>query len=108
MEIPGDGILLQGFSVTIDESSMTGEPKTMNKECLEKCLAKKIELESKGIDKISHTSIPSPVILSGTKVISGTGTMVVINIGKNSAIGKIQQFVTAGTNEMTPLQLKLE
>lgn len=46
MEIPGDGILLHGFSVTIDESSMTGETKTMNKEPLDKCLSKKIDLES--------------------------------------------------------------
>ena len=65
MEIPGDGILLQGFSVTIDESSMTGETKTMNKESLDKCLSKKIELENKGIDKIIHSSIPSLAMASG-------------------------------------------
>ncbi len=89
MEVPGDGYLINGFSILIDESSMTGETKAMQKESIEKCLSKKIELENKGIQNISHSSIPSPIILSGTKVISGTGRMVVINIGKNSAIGKI-------------------
>jgi magnesium-transporting ATPase (P-type) len=52
-------------------------------------LDKKVELEKKGIEHLSHHSIPSPVVLSGTKVLTGTGTMVVINVGKNSAIGKI-------------------
>lgn len=32
MEIPGDGILIAGFSIKLDESSMTGETKAMNKE----------------------------------------------------------------------------
>lgn len=107
MEAPGDGVLIQGFSVTIDESSMTGETKPMNKKPIDACLSKKIELEAKGVENISHTSIPSPVILAGTKVTCGTGQMVVINIGKNSAIGKIKEIVTSGENELTPLQAKL-
>jgi magnesium-transporting ATPase (P-type) len=41
-------------------------------------------------------------------VVSGTGTMLVINIGNNSAIGKIQEIVVTNNNELTPLQLKLE
>jgi magnesium-transporting ATPase (P-type) len=68
---------------------MTGETKPMSKESIEKCINKKIELEKKGIEHLSHHSIPSPIVLSGTKVITGTGSMVVINVGKNSAIGKI-------------------
>lgn len=68
---------------------MTGETKPMTKDNIQKCIAKKIELEKKGIEHLSHHSIPSPIILSGTKVLTGTGTMVVINVGSNSAIGKI-------------------
>jgi magnesium-transporting ATPase (P-type) len=71
-------------------------------------LDKKIELEKKGIEHLSHHSIPTPVILSGTKVLTGTGAMVVINVGKNSAIGKIQEIITSGEENLTPLQLKLE
>ncbi len=69
---------------------------------------KKIELEKKGIEHLSHHSIPTPVVLSGTKVLTGTGSMVVINVGKNSAIGKIQEIITSGEDDLTPLQLKLE
>lgn len=68
---------------------MTGETKPMAKESIEKCVNKKIELEKKGIEHLNHHSIPSPIVLSGTKVITGTGSMVVINVGSNSAIGKI-------------------
>lgn len=68
---------------------MTGETKPMVKESVMRCGGKKIELEKKGIENLNHHSIPSPVVLSGTKVLTGTGSMVVINVGKNSAIGKI-------------------
>ena len=108
IELPGDGVLLRGFSVVVDESSMTGETKHMSKEPLEKCLQKKLELEARGVQSLSHSSVPSPVVLSGTKVVGGTGVMLVINVGQNSAIGRIQQFLSSGSNEMTPLQLKLE
>lgn len=33
--------------------------------------------------------------------------MIIINIGKHSAIGKIKEIVTSGENELTPLQSKL-
>lgn len=33
-----------------------------------------------------HT-LPSIVVLSGTKVLTGTGKMVITSVGKNSAIG---------------------
>ena len=108
MEIAGDGILIEGFTLTLDESSMTGETKPMNKDSLEKCLDKKHALEKQGIEKLSHHAIPSIVVMSGTKVLAGSGKMVVINVGRNSAIGKIQEIMTSGEEELTPLQLKLE
>ena len=52
--------------------------------------------------------MPSNVILAGTKVLTGTGKIIIINVGRNSAIGKIQELITSGEDELTPLQLKLE
>lgn len=108
MEIAGDGILIEGFTLALDESSMTGETKPMSKESLDKCLEKKHTLEKQGIEKLSHHAIPSIVIMSGTKVLAGSGKMLIINVGRNSAIGKIQEIMTSGEEELTPLQLKLE
>lgn len=108
MEIAGDGILVQGYTLTLDESSMTGETKPMAKDSLEKCLEKKHNLEKQGVEKLSHHAIPSIIVMSGTKVLTGSGKMIVINVGRNSAIGKIQEIMTSGEEELTPLQLKLE
>lgn len=108
MEIAGDGILVEGFTLALDESSMTGETKPMNKDSLGKCLEKKHNLEKQGIEKLSHHAIPSIIIMSGTRVLAGSGKMMVINVGRNSAIGKIQEIMTSGEEELTPLQLKLE
>lgn len=108
IEIPGDGVMISGFSVQVDESSMTGETKPMNKDSLERCLKKKDQLTKKGIDKINHHAIPSIVFMAGTKILNGTGLMVIINVGNNSSIGKIKDILTSGEEELTPLQLKLE
>ena len=109
MEVPGDGVVISGFSLQMDESSMTGETQPMNKNTIDFCLKKKLDLQrTRGIDKIGHHEIPSPVILAGTKVLDGNGSMFVINVGKNSAIGKIREILESGEDEMTPLQRKLE
>lgn len=82
---------------------MTGETKPMKKNSLEKCIEKKLKLEQEGIDKIDHHSIPSVVIMSGTKVLSGTGKMIIINVGSNSSIGKIKDIMSGGEEQLTPL-----
>ncbi|KAK7281193.1 hypothetical protein RIF29_08957 [Crotalaria pallida] len=54
LEVPADGILITGHSLAIDESSMTGESKIVNKDSKD------------------------PFLLSGCKVADGSGTMLVI------------------------------
>lgn len=107
IEVAGDGIVLEGFTLQMDESSMTGESKPMTKDSLEKCLKKWDELKQMH-KEINIHDIPSPIVLSGTKVLNGSGSMIVINVGANSSMGKLQQLITSGEEELTPLQLKLE
>jgi magnesium-transporting ATPase (P-type) len=45
MEIAGDGLVVEGYSLQLDESSMTGETKPMNKEPIEICLKKKLDIQ---------------------------------------------------------------
>ena len=59
MEIAGDGILIEGFTLTVDESSMTGETRATSKNSLAKCLEKKHALEKQGIENLSHHAISS-------------------------------------------------
>ena len=41
-------------------------------------------------------------------MLSGSGRMIIINVGENSAIGKIEKILKSGEPELTPLQAKLE
>ncbi len=82
---------------------MTGETNPMIKDSIAKCLKKKTELERNGIDKIDHHSIPTVVMMAGTKVKNGTGKMIIVNVGRNSSIGMIRDIVTSGEEELTPL-----
>ena len=68
MNIPVDGVVLEGSGVLSDESAMTGESLPLFKESLEKCIKRQAEFESaqeKGWEG-GHNDIPSPVLLSGT------------------------------------------
>lgn len=109
MENPADAVLVEGFSIQMDESSVTGESKAMTKLTLSECLVKKQQAYAKhGGDRLAAHEVASPVILAGTKVVNGTGRMMILNVGKYSAIGKIKEIVESGEEEMTPLQMKLE
>lgn len=61
-----DGIVVKSNRLTLDESSMTGESKTIPKEAYEL-----------GSNK-------NCFLISGTKVLEGTGMMMVLSVGKNT------------------------
>lgn len=108
MEIAGDGIMLSGYNVTVDESSMTGETDAVHKNYLAECVRKRNDIQSSGKSSEQNIhAVDSPVMLAGTKVVGGTGYMIVTAVGDRSSIGKIQKLVE-GDNEPTPLQMKLE
>ncbi|XP_061361514.1 calcium-transporting ATPase 8, plasma membrane-type-like [Gastrolobium bilobum] len=82
-QVPADGILITGHSLAIDESSMTGE--------------------SKIVDKNSN----EPFLMSGCKVADGSGTMLVTAVGINTEWGLLMASISEDTGEETPLQVRL-
>ena len=95
-----DILLIEGNGIKMDESALTGESDAMKKEKFEKCK----ELLNKGESKI-----PSPLILSGTNCIEGSGKGIVIAVGENSQKGIIRRTVdNAQEDSQTPLEAKLE
>lgn len=54
----------------------------------------------------SHT-IPSPIMLSGTNVITGEGLMMIMVVGEDSCIGVIRSKLAQDEDGPTPLQNKL-
>ena len=95
-----DVLLIEGNGIKMDESALTGESDAMKKEKYEKCK----ELLDSGEKKL-----PSPLILSGTNCVEGSGKGIVIAVGEHSQKGIIRRTVdNAQEDAKTPLEAKLE
>jgi len=90
-QFPVDGILLKGFNLLVDESSITGES----------------DLIKKNPFDAHHDEKVAPFLVSGSKVMEGTGHMLVCTVGVNTQLGK-SKLKLQEEPEITPLQLKLE
>ena len=109
MEVPADGILLEASDITTDESAMTGETEPIKKMVLKDCIAKQEELEKNGEKNlVERHEVPSPIIMSGTKVLSGEGKFLILVVGERSCIGRVREKIEQDEVEPTPLQAKLE
>ncbi len=67
MEIPADGWIIQSNQIRADESLITGENDTVAKETYENAHKKKGEVKNTE-DSMAYRQVPSPVLLSGSKV----------------------------------------
>ena len=76
-----DLLLIEGNGIKMDESALTGESDAMKKEPYHKCK----ELQDNG-----ETKLPSPLILSGTNCIEGSGRAIVLAVGDHSQKGIIR------------------
>ena len=109
MEIPADGYLLEANEISTDESAMTGQTDPVHKNIFSRCLKKYQEIIANGQKNVSgRHDVPSPVIMSGTRMLTGEGKMVVVVVGEQSCLGKIQALLGNTEGEATPLQMKLE
>jgi len=90
---PTDGILINGYNMSVDESAMTGESDLIHKTPL--------NINVEAIGKIN------PFLLSGSKVIEGTGEMIVIAVGEKSYQGQQKKLMMEEEKEESPLQQKL-
>lgn len=123
MEIPADGIVLEASELSSDESAMTGETgkntliermvcmfmcvilifndcyllflDPMKKSVLSECIHKRNEIiEQGGKNTASSHDVPSPMVLSGTKILTGAGRMMITVVGEYSCIGKISKLLS--------------
>ncbi|KAG7540966.1 P-type ATPase cytoplasmic domain N [Arabidopsis thaliana x Arabidopsis arenosa] len=83
-QVPADGVLVAGHSLAVDESSMTGESKIVQK-----------------------NSTKNPFLMSGCKVADGNGTMLVTGVGVNTEWGLLMASVSEDNGGETPLQVRL-
>jgi P-type E1-E2 ATPase len=90
MEVPADGVMFESNEVTIDESSMTGETNPVVKYTLDGCIRRSSVRGSEIAD--AHSNF-SPVVMGGTRVLTGEGKMIIIVVGPDSCMGKIRAML---------------
>ncbi|MED6136682.1 putative calcium-transporting ATPase 13, plasma membrane-type [Stylosanthes scabra] len=84
-QVPADGLFVDGHSLRIDESSMTGESDHVE------------------VSRVNN----NPFLLSGTKVVDGYAKMVVTSVGMKTTWGEMMSSISRDVNEETPLQARL-
>lgn len=93
-EIPADGVLLESVSLSVDESTLTGEPI-----CMKTVVESEFDPEA---------TFPSNHVLKGTKVMEGHGVMRVARVGDSTENGKVFTAAQIDSSVKTPLDLQLE
>ncbi|GFY96193.1 autoinhibited Ca2+-ATPase 11 [Actinidia rufa] len=82
-QVPADGVFISGYSLLIDESSLSGESEPVN------------------------VYKEKPFLLAGTKVQDGSGKMLVTAVGMRTEWGKLMETLSETGEDETPLQAKL-
>ena len=93
-EVPADAELLESMNLTMDESSLTGEPlcaKTSNPE-----------------EFVKDATYPSNHIMKGCNVMEGDCVAKVFAVGDATACGKVFESAQVQDGEATPLSEKLD
>lgn len=93
-EIPADGVLLDSVSLSINESTLTGEP-----------LISKSHRKEDFKDDVTY---PTNHVMRGTTVVEGNGTMEVTAVGDATEYGKVYEAAQIDTGVKTPLTIQLE
>ena len=94
-EIPADGELLECVRMSVDESSLTGEPI---------CYKTVERLEYKN----DNATFPSNHVMRGTKVMEGHGICKVFAVGDKTENGKVFEAAQIDDSVRTPLNEQLD
>ena len=93
--VAADCRLITSNNLTIDESSLTGESLSAEKDA------------SLILDEYAPLGDRKNIILSSTSVTGGKGTAIVTGTGMNTEVGHIANMLLTDETEQTPLQKKL-
>ena len=95
-KIPADLRVIESSNLTVDESILTGESITVNKN------SQLVEKENAAITDCYN------MLFAGTSVVTGRAHAVVTGVGINTEIGKIAQSIHEAKDEKSPLTIRVE
>lgn len=93
-KIPADGRLLKSVSLTVNESSFTGEPS--------------VHKSHREQEKDTEATYPTDVVLRGSVVMEGNGVMEVSRVGDATEYGRIYTESQIENDVKTPLMKQLD
>ena len=93
-EVPADGQLMEAVAMSVDESSLTGEP-----------ICHK---STRPQDADTEATFPTDCVLRGTKLMEGHGVMQVTAVGDATENGKVMEAARLDDSVRTPLNEQLD
>lgn len=94
--VPGDGRIIESFSLKTDESTLTGESMSVEKH------AKVIDEETVALGDQKN------MVFSGSLVTYGRATAVITAVGKETELGQIAELMNDTSEKKTPLQVTMD
>ena len=91
--VPADGELVEAVSLSINESTLTGEPS--------------VDKTTDETHFDADATYPSNAAMRGTTVVDGYGRMVVTAVGDHTEAGRVTEQSTIESDEQTPLNRQL-
>ncbi|MEO5983307.1 MAG: cation-translocating P-type ATPase [Pedococcus sp.] len=99
--VPADGLLVEGPSLTVDESTLTGESLPVSKTPLP------ADAGAATSGGRSAQDLAAATVHAGTAVTTGRGRVEVTATGAKSATGRIASLMVDGEQRDTPLQRRM-
>ena len=94
-KVPADARIIKAVSLKVDESVLTGESLS-------------VEKEDEVLDGNKLIQDQTNILFSGTSVVNGRAEAVVIYTGMETEIGKIAGTIDRAEEALTPLQMKVK
>ncbi|MEG2298865.1 MAG: HAD-IC family P-type ATPase, partial [Anaerovoracaceae bacterium] len=94
--VPGDGRIIESFSLKINESALTGESESVEKSS-----------DTINSDKVALGD-QTNMVFSSSLVTYGRGTFVTTAVGQKTELGKIAELLENTSERKTPLQVTMD